>query len=80
MITNGVHTIYVNGSYRGEDAIGHLMHNFSTPNADDMYYREIAKTVRFHKQEEGGGKLCAEHLRNMETKSERKPDFPLRKN
>ena len=51
---DGVHTIYVNGSYRGEDAIGKLMHDFATPNADEMNYKEIAETVRFHKQEEGG--------------------------
>ena len=51
---DGTHKIYVNGSYRGEDAIGKLMHDFSTPNADEMNYKEIADTVRFHKQQEGG--------------------------
>jgi hypothetical protein len=51
---NGTHTIYVNGAYRGNDAIGHLMSDFCSSNADEMYYREIAERVRFHKQEEGG--------------------------
>ena len=56
---DGVHTIYVNGSYRGNDAIGKLMHDFSTPNADEMNYKEIAERVRFHKQQEGGKKtMC----------------------
>ena len=35
------------------------MHDFCTPNADDMYYSEIAKRVRFHKQEDSGvGTVC----------------------
>ena len=51
---DGVNVMYVNGTYRGNDAIGKLMHDFCTPNADDMYYSEIAKRVRFHKQEDSG--------------------------
>lgn len=50
---NGVHTIYVNGAYAGEDAIGWLMHDFRESNADKMHYAEIAERVRFHKQEDG---------------------------
>ncbi len=30
------------------------MHDFSTPNADEMYYNELARKVRFHKQDEKG--------------------------
>ena len=30
------------------------MHDFSTPNADEMYYNELARRVRFHKQNEKG--------------------------
>ena len=50
---NGVHTIYVNGTYNGEDAIGWLMHDFRESNADKMHYAEIAERVRFHKHEDG---------------------------
>ena len=50
---DGVHTIYVNGAYNGEDAIGWLMHDFRESNADKMHYAEIADRVRFHKQEDG---------------------------
>ena len=46
---NGVHTIYVNGAYRGNDAIRRLMSDFCLSNADEMYYSEIAERVRFHK-------------------------------
>ena len=53
VFNNGVHTIYVNGAYSGEDAIGWLMHDFRESNADKMHYAEIAERVRFHKQEDG---------------------------
>ena len=39
----------VNGAYRGNGAIGHLMHDFCTTDADNMYYNEITKKGRFHK-------------------------------
>ena len=32
--------MYVNGEYRGDNQLGKLMHDFSTSNADDMYYDE----------------------------------------
>ena len=51
LFEDGVHTIYVNGAYRGNNAIGYLMHDFCTPKADEMYFREIAEKVRYHKQE-----------------------------
>ena len=46
--------MYVNGEYRGDNPLGRLMHDFSTPNADDMYYDELARRVRYHKQDEKG--------------------------
>ncbi|MCR4579422.1 MAG: PD-(D/E)XK nuclease family transposase [Treponema sp.] len=51
---DGCNIMYINGDYRGDDALGKLMHDFSTPNADEMYYDELASKVRFHKQEEKG--------------------------
>ena len=51
---DGCNIIYVNGSYRGNDALGRLMHDFCTPNADEMNYSERAEKVRYHKQEEKG--------------------------
>ena len=46
--------MYVNGDYRGDNPLGKLMHDFSTPDADKMYYDELARRVRFHKQDEKG--------------------------
>ena len=51
---DGCNIMYINGDYRGDNQLGKLMHDFSTPNADEMYYDELAKRVRFHKQDEKG--------------------------
>jgi len=51
--------MYVNGDYRGNNALGKLMHDFSTPNADEMYYKELARKVRFHKQDEKGVQMAS---------------------
>lgn len=51
---DGNHIVYVNGSYEGENPIGKLMHDFRCYNADDMYYSELAKQVRFYKDTEKG--------------------------
>ncbi len=56
---DGCNIIYVNGKYRGNDALGKLMHDFCTPNADEMNYNELAEKVRYHKQEtEGVRTMC----------------------
>ena len=39
---DGMHVIYVNGTYRGEDRLGELMHDFSCSNPDDMYFKALA--------------------------------------
>jgi len=49
---DGCNIIYVNGKYRGDDALGKLMHDFNTPNADEMNYSELAEKVRYHKHRE----------------------------
>ena len=69
----------MNGAYRGNDAIGRLMHDFNCVNADEMYYDELAERVRFHKQQEQGvKKVCRiveeygdEHAKEATTKRNR---------
>ena len=51
---DGCNIMYINGKYRGDDPLGKLMHDFSTPNADEMYYDTLAERVKFFKQEEEG--------------------------
>ena len=51
---DGCTIIYVNGAYRGEDAIGYLMSDFSARTAEEMHYAELAEKMRFHKQQTKG--------------------------
>lgn len=57
---DGSHIVYVNGSYKGEDAIGNLMHDFGCKESKDIYYSELAKGVKHFKEEEGGRKIMCE--------------------
>ena len=51
--------MYVNGEYRGDNPLGKLLHDFSTSNADEMYYKEFADKMRFYKQDEEGVKMAS---------------------
>jgi hypothetical protein len=68
---DGSYIIYVNGSYKGDDAIGKLVHDFRCSNADDMYYSQFADGVRYYKESEGGKeKMCEKVERYAEKKAE----------
>lgn len=56
---DGSHIVYVNGSYKGDDAVGRLMHDFGCKKSKDIYYSELAKGVK-HFKEEGGRKAMCE--------------------
>lgn len=62
MFDDGSHIVYVNGSYKGDDAIGKLMHDFGCRESKDMYYPELAKGVKHFKEEEGGRKIMCESV------------------
>jgi hypothetical protein len=48
------------GSYRADDALGRLMHDFYCKDSKDFYYPELAKGVRHFKEQEGGRKIMSE--------------------
>ena len=53
------HIVYVNGAWRGDDAIGKLMHDFGCKDYRDMYNGDLASIVRHYKEEpEGVMKMC----------------------
>ena len=53
------HIIYVNGEYKGNDAIGDLMHDFLCADPDEMKYKLLAeKTGKFKKTEKGAKHMC----------------------
>ncbi len=62
---DGNHIIYVNGEYIGDDAVGKLIHDFKCTDADDMYFRELAKYVRYFKESERGQKDMCEIMEDM---------------
>lgn len=53
------HIIYVNGKYRGNNALGHLMSDFHCTEAEKMYYNELKQRVQYFKEtKEGSAKMC----------------------
>ena len=51
---DGLHIVYANGRYRGDDDMGRLMRDFSCTNDADMTYNELAERVRYLKETEEG--------------------------
>jgi hypothetical protein len=60
LFDDGSHIVYVNGSYKGDDAIGRMMHDFGCKESKDIYYTELAKGVKHFKEELGGRKIMCE--------------------
>ena len=58
LFDDGSHIIYVNGAYKGDDAIGNLLHDFACKESKDMYYPELAKGIKHFKEEGGREKMC----------------------
>ena len=48
------HIVYVNGSYRGNDKVGWLMHDFNCKDYREMHNPKIAERVRYFKEEPKG--------------------------
>ncbi len=56
---DGSHIIYVNGNYKGNDAIGHLMSDFHQTDSSKMYYDTLAQGVQhFKENQRGREKMC----------------------
>ena len=56
---DGSHIIYVNGTYRGADPIGDLMHDFSCKKADEMKSSVLSeKAKRLKEDTKGVQKMC----------------------
>ena len=65
LFDDGSHIIYVNGKYRGNDAIGKLMYDFSCTNPEDMNYEVLAKKARYYKQDEKGVAAMCKIMEDM---------------
>lgn len=60
IVDSGIIKIYVNGQYEDTSSdIGKLIHDFKETNPEKMYFKELAKRVRYLKEEsEGIEKMC----------------------
>ena len=53
------HIVYVNGAYRGNDAVGELMGDFHCSDYRDMKNKTLASMVQYYKEDpEGVSKMC----------------------
>ena len=77
---DGSYRVYVNGSYKGEDAIGKLMHDFGCKESKDIYYSELAKGVKHFKEEEGGRKIMSEAVERYAEKYVENKQLEILKN
>lgn len=55
---DGSHIVYVNRSYRGNDPIGQLMHDFRCKKAKNMYHKELADSMKHFKEEGWRNMVC----------------------
>lgn len=61
LFEDGSHIIYVNGNYKGDDEIGHLMQDFHQTDPDNMHYKELSQGVRHFKEVEEGFWMSGGH-------------------
>ena len=73
-LQDGSHILYVNGSYRGDDRLGKLMHDFRCTNAEDMNYNELRDRARHLKETEEGGMTMSRTFDRM-MEEERREGF-----
>ncbi len=66
---DGSHILYVNGTYRGEDAIGKLMEDFACTDPDQMNYEALAQKARFYKKDEEGVNHMCKMLEEMKNEA-----------
>ncbi len=62
---DGSHILYVNGTYRGNDEIGRLMHDFSCTDPDDMNYEVLAERARYFKRDRKGVAAMSKIMEDM---------------
>ncbi|MBO7685334.1 MAG: PD-(D/E)XK nuclease family transposase [Kiritimatiellae bacterium] len=56
---DGAHIVYANGTWRGNDALGRLMHDLNCSDADEMYFDLLKRRVsEFKNSEEGRYTMC----------------------
>ena len=67
---DGAHVIYVNGAWRGNDALGRLMHDFNCSDAAEMYFDILKRQVSQFKNSDEGRLYMCEALERIEARGE----------
>ena len=62
---DGSHIIYVNGSYRGDDEIAHLIEDFHQKDAEDIHNKVLADGVKHFKETEEGREIMCESVKEF---------------
>lgn len=75
LFDDGEHILYVNGEYRGEDALGRLMHDFNCNDPDDMNYRVLADRARYFKTNSEGVTVMCKAMDDLRIESERRGEI-----
>ena len=58
----------LNGSYKGDDEIGKLMHDFNAKSSKDMNYKELAEGLHHFKETREGRDSMCEAVQNYAEK------------
>lgn len=74
---DGTHIIYVNGAYRGDSAIGKLMHDFSCRKPEDMYYKPLAEQARYYKEDVKGVETMCRIMEELIDKEKREEKIAM---
>ncbi len=59
------HILYVNGQYRGSDAVGRLMADFFAADPAEMNYKELADRAKYFKENEKGADIVSDIMRDF---------------
>ena len=59
------HIIYVNGAYRGDDLLGHLMADFHCTEPSKMYYNKLRNRVAYFKETKEGVAIMCRAMEEM---------------
>ena len=69
VLGDGKHIIYVNGSYKGNDPIGRLIHDFNCSDPDKMHYGLMAERARYLKENQRGVKKMCKIMEDLRDQS-----------
>ena len=70
---DGSHIIYINGAARDDGTdVWKLIHDLRCPNADEMYFPNLAERVKFFKEDEAGMIQVSTYFEEREAKAEKR--------